>query len=75
MDFARRNGRVIVAGRTKEKIEKAAAAIRDETSNPNVVPMILDVSRMKSVRSFVEEFLKKENRLDILVNNAGVTGE
>ena len=74
-DFAKRNARVIVAGRNKERIDRAAAAIRDETGNPNVVPMMLDVSLMKSVRSFAEEFSKKENRLDILVNNAGVAGE
>ena len=74
LDFATRNARVILAGRNKEKNETAAAAIRQETGNPNVVAMKLDVSLMKDVRRFAEEFKRNETRLDILVNNAGVAG-
>lgn len=33
--------------------------------------MCLDLSSLKRVRSFAENFLKTEPRLDILVNNAG----
>ena len=73
--MAARNGRVILAGRNVEKTENAAAKIRLETGNHNVIAMKLDVSLMKDVRRFVEEFLKSESRLDILVNNAGVAGE
>ncbi|XDV54503.1 hypothetical protein PO909_022784 [Leuciscus waleckii] len=34
--------------------------------------MHLDLASLKSVRSFAENFLKKESRLDILINNAGL---
>ncbi|XP_016412112.1 retinol dehydrogenase 12-like [Sinocyclocheilus rhinocerous] len=34
--------------------------------------MHLDLASLKSVRSFAENFLKKESRLEILINNAGL---
>jgi len=74
LDFATRNARVILAGRSLERSEAAAAAIRSETGNSNVVAWKLDVSLMSSVRAFVAKFKKDEKRLDILVNNAGVAG-
>jgi len=74
LDLAARNGRVILAGRNLQKTEDAAARIRLETGNANVVAMLLDVSLMSDVRRFVEEFKKNETRLDILLNNAGVAG-
>jgi len=74
LDLAARNGRVILAGRNVEKTESAAAKIRLETGNENVVAMKLDVSLMSDVRRFVQEFKMNESRLDILVNNAGVAG-
>lgn len=33
--------------------------------------MQLDLSSLKSVRSFAETFLKMESKLDVLINNAG----
>lgn len=42
-----------------------------ESGNREVLYMHLDLASLKSVRSFAENFLKKESRLDILINNAG----
>ncbi len=42
-----------------------------ESGNKEVLYMHLDLASLKSVRSFAENFLKKESRLDILINNAG----
>lgn len=42
-----------------------------ESGNKEVLYMHLDLGSLKSVRSFAENFLKKESRLDILINNAG----
>ncbi|XP_040275388.1 retinol dehydrogenase 14-like isoform X2 [Bufo bufo] len=74
LDFARRNARVILACRSRDRGQKAVDEIKRETSNRNVILSILDTSSMASVRSFAEQILKEEKRLDILVNNAGASG-
>ncbi|KAM3909973.1 dehydrogenase/reductase SDR family member 13-like, partial [Leptodactylus fuscus] len=73
LDFARRNGRVILACRSRERGQKAVDEIKRETGNRNVVLSILDTSSMASVRAFADRTLKEEKRLDILVNNAGAS--
>ena len=75
LDLARRNARVIVAGRNKMKIDRAVDDIKRSSRNPEVVSRLLDVSSMKSVRSFAEEFRNSEQRLDILINNAGMASK
>ncbi|XP_029943277.1 dehydrogenase/reductase SDR family member 13-like [Salarias fasciatus] len=72
LDLAKRGARVILACHNKEKGEAAAFDIRRETGNNQVLFMQLDLASLKSVRNFVETFLKIEPRLDILINNAGV---
>jgi len=76
LDLARRGGRVILACRSMQRGEEAAADIRQQLetkeNDKNVFAMKLDLSSLSSVREFVEEFKKNEKRLDILVNNAGV---
>ncbi|XP_075711464.1 retinol dehydrogenase 12-like isoform X2 [Rhinoderma darwinii] len=74
IDFAKRNARVILACRSRERGQKAVDEIKRETGNKNVILSILDTSSMASVRYFAERTLKEEKRLDILVNNAGVSG-
>ncbi|XP_068129563.1 retinol dehydrogenase 12-like isoform X2 [Hyperolius riggenbachi] len=74
MDFARRNGRVILACRSRERGQAAVDEIQKVTSNRNVILEILDTSSMASVRDFAKRVLQSEKRLDILVNNAGASG-
>ncbi|XP_062328618.1 dehydrogenase/reductase SDR family member 13-like [Osmerus eperlanus] len=74
LELAKRGARVILACRNKERAEAAAYDIRKESGSNQVVFMQLDLGSMKSVRSFVETFLKTEPRLDLLINNAGMMG-
>ena len=74
VDFAKRNGRVILACRNKEKGEAAVVQVKKRSGNENVVFVQLDLSSLESVRSFSSKVLASEPRIDILVNNAGVTG-
>ncbi|XP_072520367.1 dehydrogenase/reductase SDR family member 13-like [Salminus brasiliensis] len=70
--LALRGARVILACRSKQRGEDAARDIRRESGNDEVVFMQLDLASLKSIRSFVENFLKTESRLDVLINNAGL---
>ncbi|GAA6214733.1 dehydrogenase/reductase SDR family member 13-like [Lates japonicus] len=72
IDLARRGARVILACRDKGRGEAAVQEIVQETGNKQVIFMQLDLASLKSVRSFVDSFLKSEPRLDILINNAGL---
>ncbi|XP_078534870.1 retinol dehydrogenase 12-like [Lissotriton helveticus] len=74
LDLARRNARVLLACRSRERGQEALTEIQKKTGNPDVVLRIIDTSSMASVRAFAEQVLREEKRLDILVNNAGASG-
>ncbi|EAU81704.1 retinol dehydrogenase 12 [Coprinopsis cinerea okayama7 len=71
--FARMNGRVILACRSKEKGERALAQIKEDTGRSNVHLRLLDLSKFSSVIEFADQFAKEEDRLDILVANAAIS--
>ncbi|XP_043085318.1 retinol dehydrogenase 12 isoform X1 [Puntigrus tetrazona] len=72
LDLAKRGARVILACRDESRAQAAVKDIQRESGNKEVLYMHLDLASLKSVRSFAENFLKKESRLDILINNAGL---
>ena len=72
VDFAERNGRVILACRSKERGEAAVEQVKRRSGNNNVIFMPLDLASLDSVRSFATNVLDREARVDILVNNAGI---
>jgi NAD(P)-dependent dehydrogenase (short-subunit alcohol dehydrogenase family) len=71
-EFARKGIEVILACRSIEKGEEAASTIRTEIPDAKLKPMVLDLSSLKSVRAFADEFNAAYSRLDILLNNAGI---
>ncbi|XP_022053571.1 dehydrogenase/reductase SDR family member 13-like [Acanthochromis polyacanthus] len=75
LHLARKGGRVILACRNRDKAAAAITQIQQETGNSDVLYMNLDLSSLKSVRSFTETFLKTESRLDLLINNAGLVAD
>src|ERR1044072_9156461 len=58
--------RVAICGRSKERIEEAAARIGD-----NAIPLVADLSTGDAARRFVVEGREGLGRLDVLVTNAG----
>ena len=72
VDFAQRNGRVILACRSKDKGEAAVELVKKRSGNNDVLFMQLDLSSLESVRNFSARVLDSEAHIDILVNNAGV---
>ena len=56
--------------RRKEAAEQACEKIRQQTGNPHVDYILVDLSEMKSVKKAVEQYIQKEETLDVLINNA-----
>ncbi|KAJ8411938.1 hypothetical protein AAFF_G00155760 [Aldrovandia affinis] len=71
-DLAARGARVILACRSVEKGEEAAAEIRTKVSGAQVEVQELDLADTCSIRAFAQRFLKEVNHLHVLINNAGV---
>lgn len=65
---------MILAGRTPAKIQESIDALKADYPNVDYRPLILDLSKQKSVRAGAAEFLSWSDvpTLDILVNSAGV---
>lgn len=69
-----KGAKVYVAARSADNARNAIKEIKiqDPHSHGQLVPLVVDLSDMTSVRSAAEHFLEQESRLDVLVNNAGV---
>lgn len=62
---------VIMAGRRKEAIDKAAKTL--QADGLAVEPLVLDVDSDESVEAAAEAVDQKYGRLDVLINNAGIS--
>ena len=68
--LAKKGWSVTLFCRRKEAAEQACEKIRQQTGNPHVDYILVDLSEMKSVRKAVEQYIQKEEALDVLINNA-----
>jgi len=64
--FQRLGNQVIIAGRGKKSLDQTAAA------NPGMKSLRLDLTRPKSIQTFVEQVREFYPTLNVLINNAGV---
>lgn len=71
-----KNGKVYVTARSEEKAEKAIQDIRTAvpTSSGDLVPLILDLADLTTIKASADRFLSAETRLHTLFNNAGFMG-
>ena len=72
--LAKKGARVILACRSLERGDKAASEIRLQVEDAQIAVYFLDLSSLKSVRKFVQDFIRSEAGLHILINNAGIYG-
>ena len=68
--LVKQSGHVIMACRRPEAAEEVAESFTGLKGTYEV--MRLDLADLQSVRDFVAEFLKKQDKLDALVCNAGL---
>eukprot|EP01035_Chromulina_nebulosa_P017278 gene17278-22812_t len=71
------NATVIMGCRSERKCNESAQSIisiisNDKSNVGSVVPMIIDLEDLDSVKSFANTIKKKYQRVDFLINNAGL---
>lgn len=70
--LAKKEINVIMACRNFEKATIAKNRILTEVPTAQLEIILLDLSDLKSVRKFAEDFLNQYSTLDLLINNAGI---
>ncbi|MCB0651461.1 MAG: SDR family NAD(P)-dependent oxidoreductase [Saprospiraceae bacterium] len=70
--LAKKQIKVIMACRNKEKAENARKEILQKVPGADLGIILLDLGNLESVRNFASSFQEKYNRLDLLINNAGI---
>ncbi len=70
--YAEAGANVVVASRDHEKIDAAAADVRDKGQNAIAIPV--DITDAEQVDNLVAKTVEKFGSLDIIVNNAGRWG-
>jgi NAD(P)-dependent dehydrogenase (short-subunit alcohol dehydrogenase family) len=73
LELARRGARVVLAGRTLERLEETRAAVRAEVPTAEPETLVVDLSDLGSVRRAGAQAAGL-GPIDVLVNNAGVMG-
>ncbi|KAI1459644.1 NAD(P)-binding protein [Annulohypoxylon moriforme] len=71
-----KNSTVYIAARTWTKARNAIDKIKKQCpgSHGRIEALVLNLANLGTIKSGVERFLSKEQRLDVLFNNAGVMG-
>jgi NAD(P)-dependent dehydrogenase (short-subunit alcohol dehydrogenase family) len=74
LELARKGAEIIIPARSMEKANGAITRIKAEIPDANLLPALLDLASLASVRAFAEFITNKfpEPSLDLLINNAGV---
>jgi NAD(P)-dependent dehydrogenase (short-subunit alcohol dehydrogenase family) len=73
LELARRGARVVLAGRTTERLQATRAAILDQVGAAELETVVVDLADLGSVRRAAAE-VAGLGAIDVLVNNAGVMG-
>ena len=73
--FLENKAKVVICGSTKENAEKAVSKMKEELNltDDNIMGIGLNMKDSSSMKSSVEEVIKKWKKIDVLVNNAGIT--
>ncbi|GAB3668125.1 oxidoreductase [Halopiger thermotolerans] len=71
-ELARNGGRVVMACRSVERGEDAAADVRDDVPDADLRVEELDLADLESVHAFADRLKDEDVTIDVLINNAGV---
>jgi len=72
LELAQMGARMLVHGRSIEKVKAACEEIAEISANDNLGVYVADFSSLQQVKMLAEQIIEKEKALHVLVNNAGV---
>ncbi|MDX9721149.1 MAG: SDR family oxidoreductase [Myxococcota bacterium] len=72
LGLAQLGARVLLHGRSKEKLDDALSRIRQASPQAKVEGLVADLSDMSQVLQLAKQVSEKTEKIDILVNNAGI---
>ncbi|TVY17059.1 putative oxidoreductase [Lachnellula arida] len=69
-----KHGSVYIAARSSARADEAIAKLRLALpgSQGRLMPLVIDIADLGTMKAAVQQFLRQESRLDVLVHNAGV---
>jgi NAD(P)-dependent dehydrogenase (short-subunit alcohol dehydrogenase family) len=70
--FAQKHAQVYLACRNPQKLDKAINQIKSLVPNAKLIPIILDLSDLSSIKQASDSLKSELTKIDILCNNAGV---
>jgi NAD(P)-dependent dehydrogenase (short-subunit alcohol dehydrogenase family) len=70
--FANAGDRLVLLCRPGQKTDRAMELIRDESNNPDISLIEVDLSEPESIEAAVDQIQAKTQVIDVLVNNAGL---
>ena len=73
LELAGHGARVVLAGRTQERLDEAEKAVRDEVPHAELETLVVDLADQGSIRRAADQAAAL-GPIDVLVNNAGVMG-
>jgi NAD(P)-dependent dehydrogenase (short-subunit alcohol dehydrogenase family) len=74
-ELARSGDRVVLAGRSQEKLDAAVAEVRASTGSDALETLLVDLTDLASVQRAAAELRGRLGAIDVLVANAGVAGQ
>jgi dehydrogenase/reductase SDR family protein 12 len=69
--FARMGARLVLVGRSADRLEETRSELADEVPGVAVTTVVADMAELASVRAAADAILAREPRLDVLIDNAG----
>lgn len=70
--LASHGAKVIITCRSQQKCQQTIDNIKKEVPDADLVPLVLELESLDSVRSYVKAFLGLNLALNLLINNAGI---
>ncbi|HEY1099990.1 MAG TPA: SDR family NAD(P)-dependent oxidoreductase [Myxococcota bacterium] len=72
--LAAAGGRVLVAGRSKDKTQPVLDAIKAKHASADLAFVALDLGSFASIKDAAKQILDDDRPIDVLINNAGLAG-